>query len=49
MDIEFDAFEVNEGEKLYNIRHRCFFFSKEILFFVKDCKYEKYIVLYLIS
>lgn len=41
MDIEFDAFEVNEGEKPYNIRHRCFFFSKEILFFVKDCKYEK--------
>ncbi len=41
MGIEFDAFEVNEGEKPYNIRHRCFFFSKEILFFVKDCKYEK--------
>lgn len=41
MDVEFDAFEVNEGEKPYDIRHRCFFFSKEILFFVKDCKYEK--------
>ena len=41
MENEFDAFEVNEGEKPYNIRHRCFFFSKEILFFVKDCKYEK--------
>ncbi len=41
MDIEFDAFELNEGEKPYNIRHRCFFFSKKILFFVKDCKYEK--------
>jgi four helix bundle protein len=41
MDIEFDAFEVNEGERPYNIRHRCFFFSKEILLFVKDCKYEK--------
>jgi four helix bundle protein len=41
MDVEFDAFEVNEGENPYNIRHRCFFFSKEILFFVKDCKYEK--------
>lgn len=41
MDDEFDAFEVSEGEKPYNIRHRCFFFSKEILFFVKDCKYEK--------
>lgn len=41
MDVEFNAFEVNEGEKPYDIRHRCFFFSKEILFFVKDCKYEK--------
>jgi len=40
MEDEFDAFEVNEGDKPYNIRHRCFFFSKEILLFVKDCKYE---------
>lgn len=41
MTDEFDAFEVNEGEKPYNIRHRCYFFSKEIIFFVRDCKYEK--------
>jgi four helix bundle protein len=41
MEDEFEAFEVNEGDKPYNIRHRCFFFSKEILSFVKDCKYEK--------
>lgn len=35
------TFELNEEEKLYNIRHRCFYFSKEIILFVKDCKYEK--------
>jgi hypothetical protein len=38
---EFDAFEVNEGEKPYNIRHRCYFFSKEVIFFVGDCKYDR--------
>ncbi|TDO26855.1 four helix bundle protein [Sediminibacterium goheungense] len=41
MELEFDAFEVTEGEKPYNIRHRCYFFSKEIIFFVRDCKYDK--------
>lgn len=41
MNDEFDAFELNEGEKPYNIRHRCFFFSKEIIFFVRDCKYDR--------
>ena len=29
-----------EPNKPYNIRHRCFFFSKEVLLFVKDCKYD---------
>ncbi|HCL04669.1 MAG TPA: four helix bundle protein [Chitinophagaceae bacterium] len=41
MEDEFDAFEVNEEEKPYNIRHRCYFFSKEIIFFVRDCKYDR--------
>jgi four helix bundle protein len=41
MDDEFETFELNEGEKPYNIRHRCFFFSKEIVFFVRDCKYDR--------
>ncbi|HYK56820.1 MAG TPA: four helix bundle protein, partial [Flavisolibacter sp.] len=27
--------------KPYNIRHRCFFFSKEIILFVKECKYDR--------
>jgi four helix bundle protein len=32
---------LKEPDKPYNIRHRCFFFSKEIILFGKDCKYEK--------
>jgi four helix bundle protein len=30
-----------EAEKPYNIRHRCFYFSKSILRFIKESKYEK--------
>jgi four helix bundle protein len=41
MDDEFETFEVNEGGKPYNIRHRCFFFSKEVIVFVGNCKYDK--------
>jgi four helix bundle protein len=37
----FESWELNEGEKPYNIRHRCFFFSKEIVFFVGGSKYER--------
>lgn len=37
---EFENFELNEVEKPYNIRHRCFFFSKEIIVFVGTCKYD---------
>ena len=41
MNDEFETFEVSEDQKPYNIRHRCFFFSKEIIFFVGSCKYDK--------
>ncbi len=34
-------FLLEEGEKPYNIRHRCFHFAKEVVEFVKDCQYEK--------
>lgn len=37
----FETFEVNEDEKPYNIRHRCYFFSKEVVLFVKVCKYDR--------
>jgi hypothetical protein len=35
------TFELNESGKPYNIRHRCYFFSKAIIFFVRDTKYDK--------
>ncbi len=41
MEETFEIFEVNEGEKPYNIRHRCYYFSKEVVLFVKGCKYDR--------
>ena len=41
MNDEFETFELNEDQKPYNIRHRCFFFSKSIIVFVGDCKYDR--------
>lgn len=38
---ELTSFEVNDEEKPYNIRHRCYYFSKEIVLFVKNCTYNK--------
>ena len=32
---------VEEGEKPYNIRHRCFYFAKDVIHFIKNCKYER--------
>jgi four helix bundle protein len=37
---ELDAFELNEEGKPYGIRHRCYYFSKDIVWFVKNCKYD---------
>jgi len=31
---------VEESEKPYNIRHRCFFFSRDVIDFVKRTKYD---------
>lgn len=41
MEREIETFELNEEEKPYNIRHRCYKVSKEIVLFVKECKYDK--------
>lgn len=38
---DFEDFELNEAEKPYNIGHRAYYFSKEIIFFVRNIKYEK--------
>jgi four helix bundle protein len=37
----YETFELNEEEKPYNIGHRCFYFSKEVILFIKECKYER--------
>jgi len=36
-----DDFELNEDAKPYNIRHRCFYFSKEVILFIKKVKYDR--------
>ena len=38
--MDFDSL-IEEPDKPYNIRHRCFYFSKSVLLFVKDCTYDK--------
>jgi four helix bundle protein len=38
---ELETFELKEEERPYNIRHRCYFFSKEVVLFVKRCTYDK--------
>ena len=38
---ELETFELKEEDKPYNIRHRCYFFSKEVVLFVKRCTYDK--------
>lgn len=32
---------LEEPEKSYNIRHRCFHFAKDIMKFVAECQYER--------
>ncbi|MET0392849.1 MAG: four helix bundle protein [Chitinophagaceae bacterium] len=36
-----ETFELNEEAKPYNIRHRCFYFSRAVVLFVGECKYER--------
>jgi four helix bundle protein len=40
-DAFIETFELNEDEKPYNIGHRCFYFSKDLILFIKECKYER--------
>jgi four helix bundle protein len=40
MDDEFEAFELNEDNKPYSIKHRCYYFSKEVVLFVKESRFE---------
>ena len=32
---------LEEAEKAYNIRHRCFRFAKDLVKFVSECKYDR--------
>ena len=38
--MDFDNF-FEEEDKRYGIRHRCFFFSKAVVLFIKECKFER--------
>jgi four helix bundle protein len=38
--MDFDESKVEEEGKPYNIRHRCFYFSKSVLQFVKGSRFE---------
>jgi four helix bundle protein len=40
-DVDYGNFELNEEGKPFNIRHRCFFFSKAVILFVKESKYDR--------
>lgn len=41
MEDEIETFELHEEGKPYKISHRCFYFSKEVIEFIKECKYER--------
>ena len=41
MEDEIETFELNEEGKPYKISHRCFYFSKEVIGFIKGCKYDR--------
>lgn len=36
-----EEFLFEEAYKPYNIKHRCFYFSRDIISFVSSCKYDK--------
>lgn len=34
-------FLIEDGDKPYSIKHRCYYFSKDVVLFVKDCKHDR--------
>lgn len=36
-----ESLVIEDGEKIYNIRHRAFYFSKDVIDFIGKCKYGK--------
>lgn len=41
MEESWESFELNEEQKPYNIRHRAYYFSKQVILLVKGCRYER--------
>ena len=41
MEDEIETFELHEEGRPYKISHGCFYFSKEVIGFIKECKYER--------
>ena len=41
MSESFEEWILKEDEKPYKISHRCFYFSKAVIVFIKDCKYDR--------
>ena len=40
-DFDFENLVLKEDEKPYKISHRCFYFSKDVIAFIRECKYDK--------
>jgi four helix bundle protein len=38
---EFEAFEIEEEGRPYNIKHRCFVFSKDVIRFIGNSEYDR--------
>jgi hypothetical protein len=36
-----DLYLLEDGEKPYNIRHRAYHFSKDLVLFIKEAKYDR--------
>jgi len=41
MNDDLEEFELADDGKPYNIRHRCYFFSKEIIRFIGTCEFDR--------
>ena len=38
--MDFDSI-LEDAEKPYGIKHRCYFFARDVVLFVKECKYDR--------
>jgi four helix bundle protein len=40
-EYDIQGLEVNEDDRPYNIRHRCYYFAKQVVLFIKECRYDR--------